>query len=88
MGTFFRNTISKLCNAVSAPMAVTRDALAERLQAVHETVLFLLYNRMMENTWTTEIERHHRKRSRRRSQGSGQRATARRRRSQKITTGR
>ena len=42
----------------------------------------------MENTWTTEIERHHRKRSRRRSQGSGQRATARRRGSQKITTGR
>ena len=43
-----RNTISKLYNAVSAPMAVTRDALAERLQSVRETA-FLLYNRMMEN---------------------------------------
>ena len=42
------NTISKLYNAVSAPMAVTRDALAERLQSVRETAS-LLYNRMMEN---------------------------------------
>ena len=42
MGTFFRNTISKLYNAVSAPMAVTRDALAERLQTVHETAFFIV----------------------------------------------
>ena len=43
-----RNTISKLYNAVSAPVAATRDALAERLQSVRETAS-LLYNRMMEN---------------------------------------
>ena len=48
MGTFLRNTISKLYNAVSAPVAATRDALAERLQSVRETAS-LLYNRMMEN---------------------------------------
>ena len=43
-----RNTISKLYNAVSAPVAATRDALAGRLQIVRETAS-LLYNRMMEN---------------------------------------
>ena len=43
-----RNTISKLYNAVSAPVAATRDALAERLQSVCETVS-LLYNRMVED---------------------------------------
>ena len=48
MNTFLRNTISKLCNAVSAPVAATRDALAERLQSARETTS-LLYNRMMEN---------------------------------------
>ena len=48
MGIFLRNTISKLYNAVSAPMAATRDTLAERLQGVRETAS-LLYNRMMEN---------------------------------------
>ena len=48
MNTFLRNTISKLYNAVSAPVTATRDALAERLQSVHETAS-LLYNRMMEN---------------------------------------
>ena len=48
MNTFLRNTISKLYNAVSAPVAATRDALAERLQGVRETASFL-YNRMMEN---------------------------------------
>ena len=48
MNSFSRNTISKLYNAVSAPVAATRDALAERLQGVRETVS-LLYNRMMEN---------------------------------------
>ena len=35
-----RNTISKLYNAVSAPVAATRDALAERLQSVHETASY------------------------------------------------
>ena len=48
MNTFLRNTISKLYNAVSAPVAATRDALAERLQGVRETAS-LLYNRMVEN---------------------------------------
>ena len=48
MSSFLRNTISKLYNAVSAPAAATRDALAERLQSLHETAS-LLYNRMMEN---------------------------------------
>ena len=49
MSTFLRNTISKLYNAVSAPVAATRDALAERLQSVCETAS-LLYNRMVEDT--------------------------------------
>ena len=48
MNTFLRNTISKLYNAVSASVAATRDALAERLQSVRETAS-LLYNRLMEN---------------------------------------
>ena len=48
MNTFSRNTFLKLYNAVSVPVAATRDALAERLQGVRETA-FLLYNRMMEN---------------------------------------
>ena len=48
MSTFLRNTFSKLCNAVSAPVAAIRDALAERLQSVRDTTS-LLYNRMMEN---------------------------------------
>ena len=43
-----RNAISKLYNAVSAPVAATRDALAERLQSVCETAS-LLYNRMVED---------------------------------------
>ena len=43
-----RNQLTKLYNAVSAPVAATRDALAERLQSVCETVS-LLYNRMVEN---------------------------------------
>ena len=33
-----RNQLTKLYNAVSAPEAATRDALAERLQSVRETV--------------------------------------------------
>ena len=43
-----RNQLKKLCNAVSAPVTATRDALAERLQSVRETSS-LFYNRMVEN---------------------------------------
>ena len=43
-----RNQLTKLYNAVSAPVTITRDALAERLQSVRDTAS-LLYNRMMEN---------------------------------------
>ena len=48
MNSFLRNTISKLCNGVSALVAVTRDALTERLQSVRDTAS-LLYNRMIQN---------------------------------------
>ena len=48
MDTFLRNTTSELYNAVSAPVAASRDALTERLQSVRETAS-LLYNRMVEN---------------------------------------
>ena len=48
MNSFLRNRISKLCNAVSAPVAATRDALAGRLQRIREAAS-LLYNRIMEN---------------------------------------
>ena len=41
---YLRNTISKLYEFVSTPVAATRDALAERLQSVRDTVT-LLYNR-------------------------------------------
>ena len=67
-----RNQLPKLYNAVSAPVSVTREALAERLQSVRKTVS-LLYNRMMEKygIWTTETERYRGKRSKgRRSQGA------------------
>ena len=40
------NWINKLYNAVSAPVAATRDALSERLQSVRDTDS-LLYNRTM-----------------------------------------
>ena len=43
-----RNQLTKLYNAVSAPVPGTRDALAERLQGVRDTPS-LLYNRTMEN---------------------------------------
>ena len=63
MNSFFRNTISKLYNAVSAPVAATRNTLSERMQSLHETAS-LLYNRMMGEyrVRTREIERHRRKR--------------------------
>ena len=41
-----KNQISKLYSAVSARVAASRDALAERLQSVRDTA-FLLYNRTM-----------------------------------------
>ena len=56
MNTFLRNTISKLYNSVSAPVAATWDALAERLQDVRDTAS-LLYNRMMENMGYGQQER-------------------------------
>ena len=43
-----KNHLIKLYKAVSATAAATRNALAERLQSVRETVS-LLYNRMVEN---------------------------------------
>ena len=46
--SWFRNTITNLYNAVLAPVAASRDALAERLQSVRDTAS-LLYNRMMNN---------------------------------------
>ena len=48
MNTFLRNTISKLYNAVLAPMAATRDAFAEWQPSLRDTAS-LLYHRMMEN---------------------------------------
>ena len=48
MTSWMRNAISKLYNAVSAPLAATRNSLAERLQSVRETAS-LSYNRMIEN---------------------------------------
>ena len=48
MNAFLTNEISKLYNAVSAPVTATRDALAERLPSIRE-IASLLYNRMMEN---------------------------------------
>ena len=42
--SWFRNTITNLYNAVLAPVAASRDALAERLQSVRDTAS-LLYNR-------------------------------------------
>ena len=48
MTSWMKNQLTKLCNAVSAPVAATRDALTERLQSVSETAS-LLYNRMVEN---------------------------------------
>ena len=48
MTCWMRNTISKLYNAVSAPVTATPDALAERLHNVRKTAS-LLYNKMMDN---------------------------------------
>ena len=56
MNTFLKNKISKLYHVVSAPVAATRDAVAERLQSVRETTS-LLYNRMMESMGHGQQER-------------------------------
>ena len=56
MNKFLGNTISKLYNAVSAPVTATRDALTERLQRVCG-ITFLLYNKMMENMGYGQQER-------------------------------
>ena len=56
MTSWMKNQLTKLYNAVSAPVTATRDALAERLQSVRETTS-LLYNRMMENMGYGQQER-------------------------------
>ena len=56
MSTFWKNTISKLYNPVSAPVTVTRDEFAERLQGIRDTTSFL-YNTMMENMGYGQQER-------------------------------
>ena len=43
-----KNQLSKLHNAVSAPVAATQDTLIERLQSLRETAS-LLYKRMVDN---------------------------------------
>ena len=47
MLTYLRNAITSLYNTVTAPVATTRDALAERLQSVRETAA-LLYEKTKE----------------------------------------
>ena len=47
MNSWLRNTISKLYNVVSAPVAATREAVASRLQSVRDTVT-LLYDKTKE----------------------------------------
>ncbi|XP_057300569.1 uncharacterized protein LOC130633936 [Hydractinia symbiolongicarpus] len=59
--SWFKNAISKLYSAVSAPVAATRDALADRLKSVRDTVTSY-YNRAREQiagrtTLHDEIER-------------------------------
>ena len=56
MTSWMRNQLTKLYNAVSAPVTATRDVLAERLQRVRDTTS-LLYNRMMENMGYGQQER-------------------------------
>ena len=51
-----KNQLTKLYNAVSAPMTATRNALAKRLQSVRD-ITYLLYNRVMENMGYGQQER-------------------------------
>ena len=44
MTSYFRNVMSKLYDAVSAPVAATRDALAGRLKSIRDMVGFYYNN--------------------------------------------
>ena len=57
MTSWMRNQLTKLCNAVSAPVTATRDALVERLQSIRDTAS-LLYNRMVGNMRYGQQEFH------------------------------
>ena len=48
MNNWTRNQLAKLYNAVSAPLAATRDALAEKLGSICETA-GLIYTKMIDN---------------------------------------
>ena len=52
MYNWMKNQITDLYNAVSAPVAATRDALSERLQSVRETVIY--YMREQSKSWDTD----------------------------------
>ena len=54
--SWFRNTITNLYNAISAPVAATRNALSERLQGVRDTAS-LLYSRTMRYVGCSERRR-------------------------------
>ena len=41
MANWRRNQLTKLCNAVSAPVTTTQDALAERLQSERDIASLL-----------------------------------------------
>ena len=72
MTSWMKNQLTKLYNAVSAPVAATQDVLTKRLQSVHETTS-LLYIRTMENMGYGQQEQLKKKQKKRR-------ATARRKR--------
>ena len=44
---YFRNAMSKLYDAVSAPVAATQDGLSKRLKSIRDTVT-LYYNKAKE----------------------------------------
>ena len=48
MTSWMKNQVTKLYNAVPAPVTAIREALTERLQSVRETA-YSLYNRMVKN---------------------------------------
>ena len=52
--SWFRNTITNLCNAVSAPVPATRDALSERLQSVRDIFIIQQNDRL----FTRDIKKH------------------------------
>lgn len=52
-----RSWISRLYDMVSAPVAATRDALAEKLKSVHDTVT-LSYNKTKEKLGYGETLKH------------------------------